>query len=294
MVLRRLAQRDVASGNGPQPVAVNIGNLQVELGIDVDGNTFLDPVSEWDASPTLAEALQGNGTVAMRLTVLGRTPFEVPDWTEPARTFAGAGNMAVPPAGASGPRHAKWRRMEVAVALQKFLVMRLNMEHDAQRIDRFEPVPTASEGRRSSSPSWSPSSSRSSGSDCFSRPLSGCRRQGPTVGSSGRSMLPTPAPRRRSPPSSNGAVGMGSFVLADDTGSARDAERSIQRHGDSMSASSSRHRTPSIPEGAFYGIRQMEGPARLLPQHRDPGRRPSRRSHPGGHHPGREDSMHRC
>ncbi len=121
MVLRRLAQRDVASGNGPQPVAVNIGNLQVELGIDADSDTFLNPLTEWDASPTLADALQGNGVVAMRLTVLGRTPFEIPDWTEPARTFAGAGNMTAPIAGASGPRHAKWRRMEVAVALRNFL-----------------------------------------------------------------------------------------------------------------------------------------------------------------------------
>jgi len=121
MVLRRLAQRDVVLGNGPQPVAVNIGNLQVELGIDADGDSFLNPVSEWDASPTLGEALQGNGAVAMRLTVLGRTPFEVPGWTEPARTFAGAGNMTAPTAGSSGPRHAKWRRMEVAVALRNFL-----------------------------------------------------------------------------------------------------------------------------------------------------------------------------
>jgi hypothetical protein len=36
-------------------------------------------------------------------------------------TFAGAGNMAAPAAGVSGPRHAKWRRMEVAVALRNML-----------------------------------------------------------------------------------------------------------------------------------------------------------------------------
>ncbi len=121
MVLRRVAQRNAAINPDGEPVAVNIGSLQVELGIDVDGDTFLDPDAEWDASPTLAEALQGGGVVAMRLTVLGRTPFELPDWTEPTRTFTGAGNMAVPAAGASGPRHAKWRRMEVAVALRNFL-----------------------------------------------------------------------------------------------------------------------------------------------------------------------------
>jgi hypothetical protein len=121
MVLRRFAQRDAVLGNGPQPVAVNIANLQVELGVDSNGDTFLNPTTEWDASPTLAEALQGSGTIAMRMTVLGRTPFEVADWTEPARTFVGAGNMNAPTAGVSGPRHAKWRRMEVAVALRNFL-----------------------------------------------------------------------------------------------------------------------------------------------------------------------------
>ena len=118
LVLRRVAQ---FTGGIGEPVAVNIGNLQVELGIDADGDGFLNPATEWDASPTLAEALQGNGAVAMRLTVLGRTPFELAHWTEPARTFAGAGNMTAPTAGSSGPRHAKWRRMEVAVALRNFL-----------------------------------------------------------------------------------------------------------------------------------------------------------------------------
>ena len=118
LVLRRVAQ--FAGGIG-EPVAVSIGNLQVSLGVDIDGDTFLNPVNEWINAPTLALALQGNGAVAMRLTVLGRTPFEVAEWTEPVMTFAGAGNMAVPTAGSSGPRHAKWRRMEVAVALRNFL-----------------------------------------------------------------------------------------------------------------------------------------------------------------------------
>jgi hypothetical protein len=102
-------------------VAINIGSLQVELGIDANGDGFLDPAAEWDASPTLAEALAGNGVLAMRLTVLGRTPFEIPDWTEPAVTFTSSGNMTAPTAGAAGPRHAKWRRMEVAVALRNFM-----------------------------------------------------------------------------------------------------------------------------------------------------------------------------
>ncbi len=118
MVLRRVAQR--AGGIG-EPVAVNIGNIQVDLGIDIDSDGFLNPALEWDSSPTLAESLVGLGPVAMRLTVLGRTPFEIANWSEPARTFAGAGNMTPPATGAFGPRHAKWRRMEVAVALRNFL-----------------------------------------------------------------------------------------------------------------------------------------------------------------------------
>jgi len=121
MVLRRFAQRDALLGNGPQPVAVNIGNLQIELGVDINGDDFLNPATEWVASPTLVGALQGNGALAMRMTVLGRTPFELADWTEPAATFAGAGDMTAPVAGSAGPRHAKWRRMEVAVALRNFM-----------------------------------------------------------------------------------------------------------------------------------------------------------------------------
>jgi len=118
MVLRRVALSNPGAG---EPVAVNIGGLQISLGVDTDGDTFLNPATEWDTSPTLAEALAGSGAIAMRISVLGRTPFEIPDWTEPGVTFAGAGNMTAPTAGVAGPRHAKWRRMDVAVALRNFL-----------------------------------------------------------------------------------------------------------------------------------------------------------------------------
>jgi prepilin-type N-terminal cleavage/methylation domain-containing protein len=118
MVLRRVALANPGAG---EPVAVNIGNLQVELGVDANSDGFLDPAAEWVATPTLGAALTGAGALAMRLTVLGRTPFEVSDWTEPAVTFAGAGDMTAPVPGVSGPRHAKWRRMEVAVALRNFM-----------------------------------------------------------------------------------------------------------------------------------------------------------------------------
>jgi len=118
MILRRVSAQNPGLG---EPVAVNIGSLQIELGVDINGDDFLNPATEWVASPTLVGALQGNGALAMRMTVLGRTPFEIPDWTEPGRTFAGAGDMVAPTAGSAGPRHAKWRRMEVAVALRNFM-----------------------------------------------------------------------------------------------------------------------------------------------------------------------------
>ena len=118
MVLRRISAQNPGRG---EPVAVNIGSLQIALVVDIDGDDFLNPATEWVVSPTLVGALQGNGAVAMRISVLGRTPFEVMDWTEPAVTFAGAGDMTVPAAGSSGPRHARWRRMEVAVALRNFM-----------------------------------------------------------------------------------------------------------------------------------------------------------------------------
>jgi hypothetical protein len=118
LILRRVSAQNPGIG---EPVAVNIGGLQIELGVDIDGDDFLNPATEWVASPTLVGALQGNGAVAMRMTVLGRTPFELMDWTEPGTTFAGAGDMVAPVAGSAGPRHAKWRRMEVAVALRNFM-----------------------------------------------------------------------------------------------------------------------------------------------------------------------------
>jgi len=121
LILRRISAQNAATNAIGEPVAVNIGGLQIELGVDINGDDFLNPATEWVTSPTLVGALQGNGALAMRMTVLGRTPFEIPDWTEPGRTFAGAGDMVAPTAGSAGPRHAKWRRMEVAVALRNFM-----------------------------------------------------------------------------------------------------------------------------------------------------------------------------
>ncbi len=109
-VLQRL--RADASGATSQPVAVNIGSLQVALGVDNNNDNQVDT---WMAAPTAAN-VAGNQVIAMRITVLGRTPRVITGWTEPAATFQVEDlNMA------DVNRGAKWRRIEVAAALRNYL-----------------------------------------------------------------------------------------------------------------------------------------------------------------------------
>jgi prepilin-type N-terminal cleavage/methylation domain-containing protein len=113
--LMRMRADASAGGATPQPVAINIGGLQIALGVDtsvpLDGQ-----VDNWLVAPT-AGTVVGANVIAMRITVLGRTPFQVPDWTEPAATFA-VEDMAL----GSADRSAKWRTIEVAAALRNYLL----------------------------------------------------------------------------------------------------------------------------------------------------------------------------
>lgn len=96
-----------------EPVAVNIGGLQIALGLDTS-----DPpdgqVDVWNSAPTVGEVM-ADQVAGMRLTVLGRSPVMVPDWVEPDSTFeiedGDAQNIQ--------PGY-KWRRIEVATALRNF------------------------------------------------------------------------------------------------------------------------------------------------------------------------------
>lgn len=109
---RRRSSGD-ALGYTDEPVAVNIGSLQVALGIDSDDDGVVDV---WNDSPTAANAADPNRPVAMRITVLGRTPFPVPNWAEPVATF-NVEDMTL-----SGvDRAAKWRRMQVVAAMRNFM-----------------------------------------------------------------------------------------------------------------------------------------------------------------------------
>lgn len=112
--LMRLRADKSAQGATLQPVAVNIGGLQVALGVDVDNDGQVDV---WQGEPTEA-GVSGNRVISMRITVLGRTPVEIPGWEEPAATF-GVGQEAQT-VDASG-RSAKWRRVQVVATLRNYL-----------------------------------------------------------------------------------------------------------------------------------------------------------------------------
>lgn len=109
-VLRRVGPN---TGTAGEPVAVNIGSLQVDLGVDTNGD---DTVDIWSPTVTAAQVAAGN-MVGMQIGVFGRTPFEVPDWTEPAQTFDGF-DLNVNQVN----RGAKWRRMQVAASLRNFIL----------------------------------------------------------------------------------------------------------------------------------------------------------------------------
>ena len=110
--LQRL--RADASGATSEPVAINIGSLQVAFGVDANDNDNID-AGEWLSSPSVAD-VSDNPVLAMRITVLGRTHREVPDWVEPAATFQVEDmNMS------DVSRFAKWRRIQVEAALRNYL-----------------------------------------------------------------------------------------------------------------------------------------------------------------------------
>ncbi len=110
--LRRI--RADSTGATDQPVAVNVGGLQVALGPDLNGDGLVD-AGEWQITPNLG-AVVGQPIIAMRIAVLGRTPNVVRDWTEPATTFAVEDLLL-----GTVDRGAKWRRIQVAATLRNFL-----------------------------------------------------------------------------------------------------------------------------------------------------------------------------
>jgi len=112
--LMRLRADGSSDGASLQPVAVNIGGLQVSVGVDTDDDGNVD---SWMSSPTAVD-LSGQRVVAMRIAVLGRTPVEVPGWVEPQATFEVGQDTQSADAGAL---RAKWRRVDVVATLRNYM-----------------------------------------------------------------------------------------------------------------------------------------------------------------------------
>jgi prepilin-type N-terminal cleavage/methylation domain-containing protein len=98
----------------PEPVAINIGGLQVALGID-NTNDNVSRVDQWVDSPANASVISGNQVLAMRITVLGRTETPVSGWLEPSATFDVEDGTEY-----NVDRGAKWRRMQVVANLRNY------------------------------------------------------------------------------------------------------------------------------------------------------------------------------
>lgn len=110
-----------------EDVALNVAQLQVALGVDVNDDGSLGP-GEWfydgtTGAPTAANLvndLNGDGlndrrVLGLRITVLGRTPFAVPGWTQPSITVEDM------PALTGDALQRKWRRVQVTAALRNFV-----------------------------------------------------------------------------------------------------------------------------------------------------------------------------
>ncbi len=114
--LQRL--RADSSGATAEPVAVNIGSLQVELCVDADGDNQCD---SWLSAPTATQMAAGQ-VIGMRITVFGRTGREVLGWVEPLSSFQTAAGAAIADINPNNlDRTHKWRRIEVAAALRNYL-----------------------------------------------------------------------------------------------------------------------------------------------------------------------------
>jgi hypothetical protein len=110
------------SGGTDEPVAQNIGSLQVALGLDINHDGSLS-ASEWFHSATTPGAPSNSDAASaaplgLRITVLGRTPFPVMGWVQPTATFS-VEDMTVP---TGDSRRAKWRTLQVQAALRDFVL----------------------------------------------------------------------------------------------------------------------------------------------------------------------------
>jgi prepilin-type N-terminal cleavage/methylation domain-containing protein len=113
------------SGGTTEQVALNVAQLQVAIGVDVnDDGSLVGWFHDGSAgAPTAADLLNdpdGDGindrkVLGLRITVLGSTPFAVPSWQQPAITVEDM------PALSGDELQRKWRRVQVTAALRNFV-----------------------------------------------------------------------------------------------------------------------------------------------------------------------------
>jgi len=111
-VLRRV--RIAGDNPQPEPVAINIGGLQIALGVDTNDDNEVQP-SEWNDDPSGTADVINHEVLGMRIAVLGRTDVKVPDWTEPDSTFEVEDGTS-----SNMDASSKWRRIEVFVNLRNY------------------------------------------------------------------------------------------------------------------------------------------------------------------------------
>jgi hypothetical protein len=105
--------------SAPEPVAMHIGGLQVALAVDTNRDGEIE-ASERLQNPDPELVAIGRPRM-LRITVLGRTPFAVDGWHEPATTFAVEDMKPPTSAGtAVDPARAKWCRIQVTALLRSF------------------------------------------------------------------------------------------------------------------------------------------------------------------------------
>jgi len=105
-----------APGWVDEPVAINIGTLQVSIGIDTNGDGEPDG---FNPDPNVGNVTGGAAVTDMQISVLGRTPFDVRNWQEPAATFSFP-NDDIDASTFDSQRGAKWRRMDVTAGIRNF------------------------------------------------------------------------------------------------------------------------------------------------------------------------------
>ncbi len=108
------------SSDTVEPVAVGVAGLQLALGLDTDRDGAID---DWlydtvgETAPSVA-TLAASRVLGLRITVLGHTDAQNPNWQEPSTTFS-AEDMTAP---TGDVLRTKWRSLQVVATLRNYAI----------------------------------------------------------------------------------------------------------------------------------------------------------------------------